>query len=81
MNDENVNGNLTMGENIADNGGIKQSFAEFRAAAARKRQSTGTDGARLPGLPEYTPEQLFFLSYAQVWARILCMQWCRVGVR
>ena len=53
-------GNLTLGENIADNGGIKQSFTAWSRAAAGST-------ARLPGLPELSPQQLFFVSFAQVW--------------
>ena len=49
-----------MGENIADNGGIKQSFTAWSRAAAGST-------ARLPGLPELSPQQLFFVSFAQVW--------------
>ena len=55
-----VNGNLTLGENIADNGGIKLSHAAWRAAATTNEQ-------RLPGLPALSPEQLFFVSFAQSW--------------
>lgn len=57
---EHVNGNLTTGENIADNGGIKMSYNAWQATAPNMV-------ARLPGLPDTTPAQLFFLSFAQVW--------------
>ena len=66
--DGHVNGHLTLGENIADNGGIKQSFTAWKAAAA----AAGAAGARrLPGLQGHSPEQLFFLSYAQVWCNAI----------
>ena len=57
---ENVNGNLTLGENIADNGGIKLAYNAWY-----RLHKDGNE--RLPGLPQYTGEQLFFMSYAQVW--------------
>jgi len=60
-NGEPINANLTMGENIADNGGVKSSYSAWMAAGG------GVDSERLPGLPQYSSEQLFFLSYAQVW--------------
>lgn len=60
---EHVNGNLTLGENIADNGGVKLSHAAWRASAP-------DDFSRLPGMPDLTPEQLFFLGYAQVWCGV-----------
>lgn len=64
-----VNGNLTLGENIADNSGVRTAFKAFenhlhphsrvRAAAARRAPSAM--------MPELSNEQLFFLSYGQVW--------------
>ena len=59
---EHVNGNLTTGENIADNGGIKMAYNAW--------QASGPPASRLPGLPTTTPEQLFFLSFAQVWCGV-----------
>ncbi|MBL0046523.1 MAG: M13 family metallopeptidase [Bacteroidetes bacterium] len=53
-----VNGALTQGENIADLGGITISFAALQKALAGKEKET-IDG--------FTPEQRFFLNYAQVW--------------
>jgi len=55
-----VNGELTLGENIADLGGLTMSYYALQLAlgdAGRER----VDG--------FTPEQRFFLSWAQVWRR------------
>jgi putative endopeptidase len=54
-----ANGKFTLGENIADHGGLQVSFNAFKHATAEK-PLTKADG--------YTPEQRFFLSYANVWA-------------
>ncbi len=56
-----VNGKLTLGENTADNGGIRLAFMAMLADAKRKNISLDekTDG--------YTPEQQFFVAYAQNW--------------
>ena len=55
-----VNGRLTLGENIADLGGLKIAFAAFkRSARARARDIDG-----------FTPEQRFFLGFAQGWRSI-----------
>ncbi|CAF2098157.1 unnamed protein product [Rotaria magnacalcarata] len=58
-----LNGNQTQGENIADNGGIKESFYAYQKWAA----TNGQNDRKLPGLEEYSPEQLFFMNYGQIW--------------
>lgn len=53
-----VNGKLTMGENIGDLGGLNVAYTAFKLT--KQGQSTEkTDG--------FTPDQRFFLSWAQVW--------------
>ena len=56
-----VNGKLTQGENIADMGGSKIAYAALEKALARNgsHEQKAIDG--------FTPEQRFFLSWAQVW--------------
>ncbi|XP_044765942.1 neprilysin-4 [Coccinella septempunctata] len=60
-----VNGYLTQGENIADNGGLKQSFRAYQKW--RKKHPEAEEF--LPGL-NLTGEQLFFLNFAQIWCGI-----------
>ena len=55
----NANGKLTLGENIADHGGIMISLQAFRNA---------TKENPLPEIDGLTAEQRFFLSYSGVWA-------------
>uniref|UniRef100_A0A8C6S312 Membrane metallo-endopeptidase-like 1 n=1 Tax=Nannospalax galili TaxID=1026970 RepID=A0A8C6S312_NANGA len=57
----NVNGLTTLGENIADNGGVQQAYKAYLQWLAE-----GGKDQRLPGL-ELTYAQLFFVNYAQVW--------------
>jgi endothelin-converting enzyme/putative endopeptidase len=57
--DTHVKGKLTLGENIADLGGLKLSFAAFQRA---EKASPAT-----PPLAGFTPEQQFFVGFAQVW--------------
>ena len=59
---EHINGLQTLGENIADNGGLK---AAFRAFTSLKEEDRTWSRGRLPGL-NLTENQLFFLSFAQV---------------
>ena len=55
-----INGNLTQGENIADIGGIAIAYDAFKMTAQ------GKDTIRIQGL---TPDQRFFLSFAQTWRK------------
>jgi len=55
-----VNGELTLGENIADNGGIIAALRAYQKYVDR----LGKPEPRLPGLEEFTPEQNFFISNA-----------------
>ncbi|MCR5157924.1 MAG: M13 family metallopeptidase [Prevotella sp.] len=57
--DLNANGRLTLGENLADHGGLQVAFAAFKNAVKRQ-PLTAIDGL--------SPEQRFFLAYAGVWA-------------
>lgn len=63
-----LNGKLTLGENIADNGGIRESFKAYRKLVKDKHK--GKEEKALPGM-QYTPNQLFFLNAAQVWCGII----------
>ncbi|KAH9399044.1 Endothelin-converting enzyme 2 [Tyrophagus putrescentiae] len=64
---DHVNGRQTMGENIADNGGIQTSFRAFRRWL--DRQPGQLDSPLLPGL-NYSTNQLFFIGFAQVWCSV-----------
>ncbi|KAJ5594766.1 uncharacterized protein N7459_000974 [Penicillium hispanicum] len=56
-----VNGRLTLGENIADAGGLTAAFHAWK-----KHDETKSD-PHLPGLENFTKEQLFFISYGNWW--------------
>jgi endothelin-converting enzyme/putative endopeptidase len=58
--DQHINGKLTLGENIADLGGLKLAYAAF-AASKQGKKAASPPGAK------FTPEQQFFLGYAQSW--------------
>ncbi|XP_048750063.2 neprilysin-1-like [Ostrea edulis] len=63
-----LNGKLTLGENIADNGGLKESWLAYEKWLQKSRN--GKPEPFLPGL-DYTPEQLFFLNAAHVWCGLV----------
>ena len=56
----NADGKLSLGENIADLGGVNIALQALRKAWSVTEPEPDTDG--------FTPEQRFFLSYAHVWA-------------
>ncbi|OJD16659.1 hypothetical protein AJ78_03211 [Emergomyces pasteurianus Ep9510] len=56
-----VRGKETVGEDIADAGGLKAAYDAW------KKREAGSPSKLLPGLDNYTKEQLFFLSFGTVW--------------
>jgi putative endopeptidase len=60
VDDLHVKGKLTLGENIADLGGMKLAFATFQRA---EKDHPATP----PNLGGFTPSQQFFLGYGQAW--------------
>ncbi len=59
LGDLHVNGTLTLGENIADLGGLKLAFKAMKASAAKLAPS--------PSRGEFTAEQEYFVGFAQGW--------------
>ncbi|XP_037288066.2 neprilysin-1 [Rhipicephalus microplus] len=58
---ETIHGENTVGENIADNGAVRVAYATY------ERLSGSSGPENLPGLEDFSPDQLFFISYALVW--------------
>ncbi|KAL1920029.1 uncharacterized protein VTP21DRAFT_1175 [Calcarisporiella thermophila] len=65
--DVNVNGKLTQGENIADNGGLNNAFISWQRRFQSDPQMQKYNNRLIPGLEKFTREQLFFVAYARVW--------------
>lgn len=57
-----ANGAFTLGENIADHGGLQVAYQAFQNARKAKGDEAKGDEAG------FTPEQRFFLAYSNVWA-------------
>jgi putative endopeptidase len=66
-----VKGELTLGENIGDLGGVRTSFRAFQAAAGSK-EPTGIEGM--------SQEQVFFVAYAQNWCTVASPEYQRMQV-
>jgi len=60
VDDVKLNGRLSLGENTADNGGIRIAYMALMDKIA---------GKDLPNIDGYRPEQRFFLSFAQIWCQ------------
>lgn len=54
---------MTLGENLADNGGLSASFLAYK-----KLQETKPDPV-LQGLEQLSPDALFFVNFGRVWCR------------
>ena len=57
--DLNANGRFTLGENLADHGGLQVAFEAYKDA---------TKDAPLETIDGLTPDQRFFIAYSEVWA-------------
>jgi putative endopeptidase len=55
-----VNGKLTLGENLADLGGVSIAYDALERTLAK-------DASKRKSIDGFTPEQRFFISFAQVW--------------
>lgn len=70
--DLNANGRFTLGENLADHGGLEVSFNAYKNATAKKALKT-KDGM--------TADQRFFIAYAGVWGQNITEQEIRNRVK
>ncbi|CAJ0842132.1 3450_t:CDS:2, partial [Entrophospora sp. SA101] len=62
-----LNGKLTLGENLADNGGLKESFNAWLTRFESDPKEEIYNNELLPGLSKWSREQLFFISYGRSW--------------
>lgn len=60
-----ANGHYTLGENIADQGGLRVSRTAFLNSQKKKGVDVTSEEAKIEG---YTPEQVFYMNYANIWA-------------
>ncbi len=61
-----ANGQYTLGENIADQGGLNVAYTAFLDSQKKKGVDINSQEALIDGL---TPEQVFYMNYANLWAQ------------
>jgi len=61
----NLNGKLTLNENLADNGGLSRSFEAWKLSSIKDPKKFSERNKALPGLSDFTPEQLFYIAFGQ----------------
>ncbi|MFB3917908.1 MAG: M13 family metallopeptidase [Terriglobales bacterium] len=67
--DVRLNGKLTLGENTADNGGLRLSYMALQDTLAGNGVPGAPELKQQPLIDGFTPEQRFFLGYAQIWCQ------------
>ena len=72
VDDVHLNGKLTLGENTADNGGVRLAFMALMDSLKDKPR---------PKIDGFTPEQRFFLNWGQVWCQNVRPEVARMRAR
>ncbi len=72
---QNLNGKLTLGENTADNGGLRIAYKALMDTLASQGASTTAK------IDDYTPSQRFFLGFGQVWCENITEQGARLRAK
>ncbi|ORX79467.1 zincin [Anaeromyces robustus] len=67
-----LDGEKTLGENLADSGGVYRAYEAWLLSVEEHKKKEGIEGVRahnqiLPGLSQYSVEQMFYIGYAQSW--------------
>ena len=73
---QNLNGHLTLGENTADNGGLRIAFQALQSVLAK--EGPAAEDAKIDG---FTPAQRFFIAFGQVWCENKTEQSARVAAK
>ncbi|MBV8631280.1 MAG: M13 family metallopeptidase [Silvibacterium sp.] len=71
-----LNGKLTLGENTADNGGLRIAYQALMSVLTKEGSNAETQ--KIDG---YTPVQRYFISFAQIWCENRTDQYSRVSAR
>jgi putative endopeptidase len=80
---QNLNGHLTLGENTADNGGIRIAYqALMQVLSVPSGANEQVEPLKIDGTRDgYTPSQRFFLAFGQIWCENKTEQSARVSAK
>ncbi|XP_065287847.2 neprilysin-1-like [Dermacentor albipictus] len=73
-----LNGKNTLGENIADNGGLRMAFKAYERFLKNERRN---DDTRLSGLEHLSGRKLFFIANAMVWCSLARPQHLKLQIQ
>jgi len=62
-----INGELTLNENLADIGGLARAYESWKLSLLEDPETAKQKNKQLPGLTQYTNDQLFFISFGKTW--------------
>eukprot|EP00833_Pecoramyces_ruminatium_P011726 jgi/Orpsp1_1/1185758/evm.model.c7180000095105.2 len=65
--ERNIDGELTLTDIIVDNGGIVRAYESWRNTIENDPEKATERNKKLPGLSEYSLDQLFYISFRQTW--------------
>lgn len=74
---QNLNGQLTLGENLADNG-IMRSYEAYKMEVENNENA---NDQKLPGLTQYSNDQLFYIAFGQIWCNAITPAQATVRLR
>ncbi|VEN52696.1 unnamed protein product [Callosobruchus maculatus] len=66
---DHVKGKATLGENLADNGGMHQAYSAYKSHVKKYGEEP-----KLPGFENFTNDQLFFLAYGSIWCETITLE-------
>jgi endothelin-converting enzyme/putative endopeptidase len=80
IDDQKLNGRLTLGENTADNGGARIALMALEHMIANNKSGQRGQKADAETIDGFTPEQRFFLGFARVWCEKRRPEFARMSV-
>jgi len=62
-----IDGKGTLDENLSDNGGLARAYESWKLSLLEDPETVKKENKQLPGLTNFTNDQLFFISFGNMW--------------